>query len=190
MNVTKYKLGAKKAIHHHRNIVSNGSAYSLTVTLNPYWNSFPVHEQYNKLSRELLLVLKELGPYYSDMFITPEFTKDYNIHFHCYFKLGTEVEIETFHQNWKRLSCKSKTIGRDHKLKYIDEITETLLKYPFKDIERTTKYSMVDNCLFNPYHYYFKSTGNILNIANPPGKSIKSMVNDKFMSFVFSTKNI
>lgn len=190
MNVTKLKLGANKAKSHHNRIIDSGSAYSLTVTLNKYWYSFPVNDQYNKLSAELVKIFKELAPYYKELMMTPEFTEDYNVHFHVYFILSDSVELMVFEQNWKRLISSSKLVGRVYKLKYVDEITERLRTYPFKDIERTTKYSLVDNCLFNPYHIYFKPIGNILNIDNDNGPSIKKMVDKKFMEFVFSTKNI
>lgn len=190
MNVTKQSLGSTKAKTIHRRIINSGRAYSLTITLNTYWNSFPVNEQYNKLSRELVGVFKELAPYYSELMMTPEFTKDYNVHFHVYFTLSDSVEVEVFEQNWKRLACRSKTIGRMYKLKYVDEITEVLLGYPFKDVERTLKYSKVDNCLFDPHHHYYKSEGNILNVVNTPGVPIKKMINKKFMEFVFSEKKI
>lgn len=190
MNVTKLKLGANKAKAHHSRIIDSGNAYSLTVTLNRYYNTFPVNEQYNKLSAELVRIFKELGPYYKELMMTPEFTKDYNVHFHVYFVLSDNVEIILFEQNWKRLICRNKVIGFMYKLKFVDEITEVLRGYPFKDIERTKKYSEVENCLFSPYHIYYKPEGNILNCDNTPGPTIKKLVNKKFMEFVFSEKNI
>lgn len=190
MNVTKLKLGANKAKSHHSRIIDSGNAYSLTVTLAKYWYSFPVNEQYNKLSAELVKIFKELGPYYKELMMTPEFTEDYNVHFHVYFTLSDSVELLVFEQNWKRCISRSKLVGRVYKLKYVDEITERLRCYPFKDIERTIKYSKVDNCLFDPYHIYFKPLGNILNVVDTSGPSIKKLVDKKFMEFVFSRENI
>lgn len=190
MNVVKHKLGAVKAKANHNRIINSDYSYSLTITLNRYWNTFPVNEQYNKLSCELVKVFKELAPYYVELMMTPEFTVDYNVHFHVYFILSDSIDAIVFEQNWKRLICKSKVIGFIYKLKKVDEVTDRLKDYPFKDVERTLKYSKVENCLFNPYHIYFKPIGNILNIDNTPGESIKKLIDKKFIEFVLSVKNI
>lgn len=186
MNVTKYSLGTDKAKTIHNDIIDSGRAYSLTVTLNPYYNSLPVHEQYRHISVELIRALKEISPYYNIIMCSPEFTKDYNIHFHCYLTLPTEGKLETFEQNWKRVKMKSKYIGKMYKLKYCDEITEILRGYPFKDIERTKRYSQIENCLFTPNHYVIRSKSNNLQVDNSKyGCDIL-----KFIEFVNSQKNI
>lgn len=148
----KYKLGHSKAKKAHSSIVNHANSYSLTLTLKPYYNSLPVHEQYRKYTADLTALFLKLNRYYNIIMCTPEFTKEYNIHYHTYFVLPDEMDIETFEQNFKRLRTKGGCIGTNYKLKKIDEVTEVLENYPFKDIERTLKYSKIDNCLFTPWH--------------------------------------
>lgn len=186
MNVTKYALGKDKAKSIHNDIINDDNAFSLTVTLNPYYNSLPVHEQYRHMSNDLVKIFKEIAPYYNELMMTPEFTQDYNVHFHCYLKLPFDAEMITFEQNWKRARMGSKYVGKMYKLKKVDEITEILKGYPFKDVERTIRYSQVENCLFTPNHYVFRSKGNNLQCDNKKlGVDIK-----KFIEFVNSQKNI
>lgn len=148
----KFALGHKTARKTHKAIVNDPNGYSLTITLKPYYNKEPVHNQYRALTSDLTLLINRLNRYFNIVMMTPEFTKDYNVHYHCYFVLPTEMDIQTFEQNFKRLRTKKGCIGTNYKLKKIDEVTENLVNYPFKDIERTLKYSQIDNCLFSPYH--------------------------------------
>lgn len=187
MNVTKYSLGTNKAKAIHSDIINDDNSFSLTVTLNPYYNSLPVHEQYRHLSNELVKVFKEIGAYYNILMMTPEFTKDYNIHFHCYLRIPFEAKYEIFEQNWKRAKMGYKYIGKMYKLKKIDEVTDVLKGYPFKDIERTTRYSQIENCLFTPNHYVFRCKGNNLQCEN---KNVGNYTINQFIDFVNSHKNI
>lgn len=148
----RFVLGHRKAKKIHKEIVSAPNAYSLTITLKPYYNSQPVHEQHRLMQNELRNLLVKLNRYYNVVMFTPEFTKDYNIHYHCYFILPQEMDVQTFNQNFKRLRLKRGVIGPNYKLKQVDDVTETLINYPFKDITRTLKYSSIENCLFQPYH--------------------------------------
>jgi hypothetical protein len=150
--IEKYALGHKHAKSTHERIISSERAYSLTTTLKPYYNSEPVHNQHNLYLAQLIPLLHKLNRYYNELMFTPEFTKDFNIHFHIYFILPTDISIETFDQNWKRLCSKRGVIGRNYKLKQIDSVTPELKNYPFKDKERTIRYSQIENCLFKPYH--------------------------------------
>lgn len=96
MNVKRYNLGADKAKTIHGDIISGDNSYSLTVTLNPFYNSLPVNEQYRHLSHELVKCLKEVGSYYNIVMMTPEFTKEYNVHFHCYLMLPCDEDRMLF----------------------------------------------------------------------------------------------
>lgn len=148
----KYVLGHRKAKKNHEQIVKHENSYSLTLTLKPYYHSLPVHEQHRLMSHELKQLLLKLNRYYNVIMTTPEFTKAFVIHYHCYFVLPQEMDEQVFEQNFKRLRLKRGVIGPNYKLKKIDEITDKLINYPFKDIERTLKYSSIENCLFQPYH--------------------------------------
>lgn len=183
MDVTKYTLGNSKAREAYNNIITSANAYSLTLTINPRYYCLPVNEQYNKSMREVKILMRNLSHYYNEMFITPEFTKDYNIHYHIYFKMTCEDYV-TFEQNFKKYRNQTKLLGYNYRLKKVDEVTEELKGYPFKDIERTTRYSNVDNCLFKAYHFLFKSTeGTIPYEKCKPTGSIDII---KFIEFVNS----
>lgn len=148
----KLCLGHRKAKKNHHEIVKHENSYSLTLTMKPYYHSLPVHEQHRMMSHELKNLLTKLNRYYNVIMTTPEFTKAFVIHYHCYFVLPQEMDIQVFEQNFKRLRLKRGVIGPNYKLKKVDEVTDTLLNYPFKDIQRTCKYSSIENCLFTPYH--------------------------------------
>ncbi len=148
----KYLLGDDKARATHDDIINHVGAYSLTLTLNPKFNGLPVNEQYNKFSREIKKLFNELEQYYNTLMISFEFTKDYNVHAHLYFYTDVE-DIALFEQNFKKEKQKYQVIGRNYKLKIIDEVSEELKHYPFKDIERTIKYSKLENVLFTPFHF-------------------------------------
>jgi hypothetical protein len=126
-------------------------------------------------------LIKELQAYFKTLMISYEFTREYNIHAHIYFY--TELEdIFTFEQNFKRLKNSYKSIGRNYKLNKIDDVTEVLKEYPFKDIERTIKYSKTENCLFNPYHCVIRSK--TLGSLRSPENQVKFNINILEISFV------
>lgn len=148
----RYSLGHSKAREIHKQIVNHPNSYSLTITLKPYYNSFPIHEQHRYFQQDLNKMFERLDRYYNKAMISPEVTKRHNLHYHCYFILPDEVDHIVFEQNFKLYRYKKTCIGPDYKLKKVDEITDTLLNYPFKDINRTTMYSNIVNCLFQPTH--------------------------------------
>lgn len=183
IDVKKYPLGAQEAHDLHNNIIITDKSYSLTITLNPRYNILPVHEQHRKFTKDITDVMKGLSHYYNEMLITPEFTKDYNIHYHCYFKLPCETEDHIiFEQNYKRLIKGRQSIGFMYKLKKIDSVTEELKGYPFKDIQRTIKYSQIENCLFKPRHIFFQGAkATIKESKSKPSGSIDII---KFIDFI------
>jgi len=155
-----WTLGSKKAVAKHLSIVNSENAYSLTLTLNPFYNSLSIIDQYNKCQSEVIKLVKELGPYFTEFMITGEFTKEFNVHWHCYFVMKCEYMV--FEQNMKHLKYKYKLIGNNYKLKLIDNVTDNLKGYPFKDIERTNSYAEAMMQRFNPRHIYIYPTGNII----------------------------
>lgn len=164
----RYKLGHKKAIKIHNDIINRPNAYSLTLTLKPYYNALPIHEQYNKYTANLSAMMKRMNRTYNIVMATPELTKEFNIHYHLYLQLPIDQDHILFEQSLKSCITKTGVIGRNYRLKKIDEVTDILKGYPFKDIERTlyvrdrlprisnnTTNEKNSNCLFNPFHSVF-----------------------------------
>lgn len=172
--VKKWTLGSQKAIAKHEEIVSKMNSYSLTMTINPFYNSYSMDDQYNQMVKQIVNLFKELGPYYEELMITPEYTKEYNLHWHVYFVTNHDHMI--FEQNMKHHKLKYKMIGFNYKLKKIDDVTNNLKSYPFKDIERTNHFSEALSQRFNPQHIHIRPTGNILINVNNDTKVIH---NDK-----------
>jgi hypothetical protein len=87
---------------------------------------------------------------------SPELNKANVIHIHCYLVLPLGEDHLRFEQSLKRHRTKAGVIGPNYKLKIVDEITERLLNYPFKDIERTlyvkSRIDGIGNLIFDPYH--------------------------------------
>jgi hypothetical protein len=182
MTITKFDLGSDKAKEIHKDIINDINSYSLTITLNPNMNHMPVHDQYRFFSIWTRNMLHDLEQFYSLAMISYEFTKDYNIHAHCYF-ISTSPFV-TLEQNFKKVRLTyTKWIGKNYKIKKIDAISPELLNYPFKDIERTTSYSKTENCLFNPYHFVIRSN-NIGSLRSPSVGDKNSI--SKFLAFINS----
>lgn len=159
-----WALDSRKANAKHLQIISGNNSYSLTVTLNPRYNHYDVVTQYKDYTRELIKLMKEIGPFYSEMMLTPEFTKDHNIHFHCY--IDTKYDPFVFEQMFKQKKLPYKMIGINYKLKKIDSVTPELIKYPFKDTMRTTMYAEATFNNFQPTHIYLRPRGNIMAVVN------------------------
>jgi len=184
----RYRLGDDKAREMHNRIINIDTGYSLTLTLNPRFNCLPVNEQYRKFSREIKQLFEEIETYFNTLMISYEFTKDYNIHAHVYFDTSVE-DIQLFEQNFKKQKQKYISIGKNYMLKKIDEISDELKNYPFKDIERTLKYSKLENVLFNPYHYVIRSN-NMGSLRSPMVAKCGNIDIMKFINYVNSNKNI
>jgi len=157
--------------------------YSLTITLNPSKRLEFCSSQYNNLLRELKALFKLCSPYYRRIMITPEFTSEMNCHFHCYFNTDSIIYFEQF---FKANIKNYKWIGKVYKLKKIDEISDELLKYPFKDIEKTL---YLDKGIpFNPKHWCFY--GDPSSIKPEATKPTGSISIAKFIEFIEKNKNI
>lgn len=149
---TKYGLGHKTARKLHTEIINSPNAYSLTLTLKPYYNSLPIYEQHRMMEESIKQLFKKLHRYYNKVMYTPEVTKQHNIHYHCYIVLPQELNHIVFDQNFRKSRTKKGSIGPNYKLKEIDEVSDELNNYPFKDIQRTQMYSDINGCLFKPCH--------------------------------------
>lgn len=151
---TKYCLGHKTARKLHTEIINSPNAYSLTLTLKPYYNSLPLYEQHRMMEESMKQLFKKLNRHFNKVMYTPEVTKQHNIHYHCYIVLPEGVSYVVFEQNFKKSRTKKGSIGANYKFKEIDEVTDILNSYPFKDIARTTSYAAINGCLFNPSHTF------------------------------------
>lgn len=180
MEITNLELGCQKARDIHLDIVQGKRSYSLTVTLNPHWQMLPMNEQHDNLKREVKGIFSQMVEFYDVAMITPEFTENYDIHFHCYFKLREGVEIITFDQNFKKCRCKTKYTGRNYKLKYVDNPTERIINYPFKDNNKVIHYSQIKNCMFKPSHTVYKS----LYTHFKPTKTVPTPVKDEHIKIL------
>lgn len=156
MSEKRYSLGNSKARNIHSNIINSPNSYSLTLTLKPYYNALPINEQFNKMIQDTHRLFTNINRTYNIIMITPELTKDYNIHLHAYLQLPIDEDYIRFLQSFKKHLCKRSVIGRNFKLKKIDCVTDKLTNYPFKDIERTkhvkNRLDGIGNLLFTPYH--------------------------------------
>lgn len=160
LKIGRMSLGHIKAWHLHEDLANIQDGYSLTLTINPYYNVNSMDTQYNLLLKDITAFMKELGPFYRKAMITPEYTKDYNCHFHIYFK--SDKTMLNIDQQIKYLKHKYKHIGKNYKLKKIDEVSDELKKYPFKDIDKTKHYAEACENRMEPKHYYFEILGNII----------------------------
>jgi len=164
MEAYDWTLDSKKAHAKHLSIVSDTNAYSLTLTLNPRYNCYPLDEQHRLMRRDMLHLWRELGPFYSEAMITVEITKDHNVHYHIY--LVTNHDHIVFEQQFKKYRLQSKVIGYNYKFKKVDCVTPELVKYPFKDVMRTSMYAEALFNSFKPTHLYVRPKGNILTVTN------------------------
>jgi hypothetical protein len=129
-----YKLGHATVKEHHTKICNDlNNSYSLTVTLNPRMNHDSIIDQYRGLRGELIRVFKQIGHKFEKLIMTPEVTKEGNIHFHVYLTLYTGVNPYAFQELFKyEKKGNNKWIGTNFKFKKIDETTDNLINYPFK----------------------------------------------------------
>lgn len=178
LKVSKFSLGSRKAVRTHEDIVESEHCYSLTITLNPYYNSLSMDDQYNKMSKELIAFFGEMAPSFQIAMSTPEYTVDHNLHWHNYIVMNNDPMV--FQQNIKHYIRQHKTFGRMYKLKIVDEVTDRLLEYPFKDIQRTNSYSEALSARFNPQHYIFKPQANIIVNVNNDKEVIHNGIKYKY----------
>lgn len=129
-----HPLGHKTVKAHHIKICNDlTNGYSLTITLNPRKNHDSIIDQYRGLRSEVMRCLKQLGHKFEIAVMTPEITKEGNIHFHVYLTLYTGTNPYAFQELFKyEKKGNNQWIGTNFKLKKIDEVTENLLNYPFK----------------------------------------------------------
>jgi len=138
-----YKLGHDTVRQHHIKICNDlENGYSLTITLNPRKNHDSIIDQYRGLRSECIRVLKQLGHKFEIAIMTPEITKEGNIHFHVYLKLYNGINPYAFQELFKyEKKGNNQWIGTNFKLKKIYEVTDNLLNYPFKQNQQMRELS-------------------------------------------------
>lgn len=78
-------------------------------------------------------------PDFEEMILVPELTETLNIHFHGYFKCNPE-KAQYFYNEFRKFTYNNEVFGRQMMFKNIDNLTEALKGYPFKDIDELRKF--------------------------------------------------
>lgn len=139
--ITLEPLDSKKAHKVHEEIVRDVKSYSLTFNISKILMDRSMKEQYTQGRNAILRLFKNLSSLFLKGMVSGEFNKNKNMHFHCYFTSNCETAeqlrdaIKTYivHE-WHNLWTLE---GKGWRLKKVDEISDELDNYPFKDIART-----------------------------------------------------
>lgn len=181
MIIKHIALGTDTAKEHHAHIVNHPNSFSLTITLNPMYNHLICGSQYRHLLREYYKIFTDWDAKFHKVMITPEITKQLNIHLHTYFILNNIEDWAELEQIIRTQLKPNSYIGKMYKLKKVDSVSSVLLNYPFKDIERTKMLGNVKKAEFHPHHTLLMPETNILvknATVNVGGIDIK-----KFLEF-------
>lgn len=148
MSVNVYRLQDPNVKDYYMQSIDMNNCLSVTLTLNPIMYSADILSQYREAIAELkqskIFYYKtkneyKIHPDFEEFIIVPELTKEMNIHFHGYFKCNPEKNAY-FQNEFKKFTYKNKVFGRQHTFKLIDNLTDTLKEYPFKDISEMLKF--------------------------------------------------
>lgn len=121
---------------------------SLTFSLNPLVYGADILTQFRMAvmefkSSNIFYVKDKLGlhfhPALYEVALTPELTSKINIHFHGYIKCDPAY-FDYFRNQLRKLTWSSKVLGRQHTCKVIDQMTDALKEYPFKDTQTLLKF--------------------------------------------------
>lgn len=153
-----YNFDDPEAKKHHIEITAKINSFSLMFTLNKFMYSAPLYIQHNESKKELRKFFKSFvhDMNMSELMITPELTKDLNIHWHCY---GTLIMLDNaMDQRLKNFVFRNKVMGNYYKFTMINGHylnKEALLDYPFKDTKKTmTLCNALANC--RPIHTVYR----------------------------------
>lgn len=150
MEIQVFKLDDNNVKDYYVATINNEDCYSITFTLHPSLNNADILTQYRKAIKEIKdskifyykdkkTKLFEIHPEFEEMIIVPELTKQLNIHFHGYFKCNPKF-AQYFQNEFRKLCFHSTVLGRQHTFKNIDNMTDELRFYPFKEISQLTKF--------------------------------------------------
>jgi hypothetical protein len=138
--------------------IDTESRQYLSITFTLYKNNDDILTQFRKASAEISDALffwseryakkkvlwearNEVSPYFEELIIIPELTKEFNIHFHGFIKIDNHLNFPLFHNEVKKFCTYSKYIGSQFKLKHYDDLQQVLnyggtcQGYPFKDLK-------------------------------------------------------
>lgn len=147
INIEVFKLDDEKLKSYYKSNI-NSDSRSITFTLNPKMYNADILSQYRAAIHEIkaskLFYYKQKGqitvhPDFEEMILVPELTETLNIHFHGYFKCNPE-KAQYFYNEFRKFTYKNEVIGRQMMFKNIDNLTEALKDYPFKDISELLKF--------------------------------------------------
>lgn len=152
MDIKLYKLGDQVFESSYKDNISQDDCISITLTLNPLMYSADILTQYREAIKELKsshifyekykqsgVTMTMVNPYFTELVLCPELTKDMNIHFHGYLKCDPQYN-KYFQNEFKKFTYKNKVFGRQHSFKLIDDLTPVLRSYPFKDTAELLKF--------------------------------------------------
>lgn len=135
METTHYPLVDEQT---HANYFANMNPgdYSVTFTMNPQMLSADIVTQYRKALHEItsshIFMTRNHrekiwipDPDFDFMYIVPELTADFNIHFHGYFRCNPESG-HIFVDRFKKLCYNNPVLGRQMKVSYIDELEKVI----------------------------------------------------------------
>lgn len=148
MDITVYKLDDEVIRNYYVNSIDS-DCRSLTFTLNPKMYQADILTQYRKAIHEIkmskIFYYKQKGvemihPDFEEMILIPELTPSgLNIHYHGYIRCNPE-KYDYFYNEFKKLTYNNEVLGRQMMFKNIDNLTEALKGYPFKDIKELMKF--------------------------------------------------
>lgn len=147
-HLSVYPLGDAQFKADSFNRISQDDCLSITFSLNPSIYSADILSQFRLAISEfktsnVFYVKDKLGTHFHPAFyelrLTPELTSKINIHFHGFLKCDPAY-FAYFQNQIRKLTWKSKVLGRQHTCKVIDKMTDTLKEYPFKDTETLKKF--------------------------------------------------
>lgn len=172
----------------HEEIINMPIAYSLTFTLNLKKNHLLAGPQYKGMLKQLEGFIITGSHLWTKFMMTPELTKECNIHFHCYYNPTTCHDEDQVHTLIKLMYDFRGYVGQNYKLKKIDSVTPELSKYPFKDFERTLRVAALPKCKFNPRHIIYNKEAPTLFTPQHNEKVTKTITD--FINYINFQKNI
>jgi len=190
---TSYEpFGSVNAIAKHHELVRSNKCYSLTFNITTQLNHENQKTIFSKALRSIIKIFKSLNGSFQGGMITLEYNKQNQQHFHAYFMSPIETEFTLLDQIKTEMVIHKKILWTDpdhgYKLKKVDEITDKLLNYPFKDILRTKQIADMAHDHFNPTHVLLYPKFNIMNVRkvidNHKIKTIKEYIFSKIVNGV------